>query len=226
MGGTTMMIRHRRLLTGAKNIDIPRDKLTAYHNAYGRTNNDPDRGVLPDLSGNNRDAYLAGFSFNSNSGYVDNGLVFDGVNSHTRGVSGYESQFQPLEAGYYTVVFDILNLNANADRLFFQINGLRLATTENIEEYNWWNLKYQEKIIVPRDVFALTNGKAYTLSGLTIETPFTFVDDMINYMQIGGLGIAGYQTKMIMNSIAVFSNVNLDSETCFAIYKKMRNNTL
>lgn len=61
---------------GSGNISYP--GLIAAWSAEGKSNQDEDRNVLKDLTGNGFDIILYNFLFNESNGYIDNYLVFDG----------------------------------------------------------------------------------------------------------------------------------------------------
>lgn len=66
--------------------DIVYPGLIAAWSAKGKSNDDEDRAILKDLTGNGHDITLNGFAFTSESGYNNplypDALVFDGVNDY------------------------------------------------------------------------------------------------------------------------------------------------
>lgn len=79
--------RRRLLINAAKNDKITYPGLIAAWSAKGKSNDDADRTVLRDLTGNGHDITLKGFAFNTEgSGYghplYPNALVFDGVDDY------------------------------------------------------------------------------------------------------------------------------------------------
>ena len=62
-----------------------KDGLVLHYDFAGMGNNDVTRGIARDLSGNGNDGVLENFAYDEGSGYVDNGLEFDGVDDYVQG---------------------------------------------------------------------------------------------------------------------------------------------
>lgn len=56
-----------------------KDGLVLWYDFSGRTNNDAERGMAEDLSGNGNHGTLQNFNYTAESGYGKTGLLFDGV---------------------------------------------------------------------------------------------------------------------------------------------------
>ena len=70
-----------------------KDGLVLWYDFSGRTNTDGQRGIAEDLSGNGNHGTLQNFNFTEESGYVEDGLKFDGVDDRVLMVSpGEESK--------------------------------------------------------------------------------------------------------------------------------------
>lgn len=80
---------------------VPPLRPIAYYRTAGKTNQDADRDVLKDLTGNGHDIVLKNFGFTLGSGYEDGALVFDGVDDY-----GICESFPVLtkESGYSIVM--------------------------------------------------------------------------------------------------------------------------
>ena len=63
-----------------------KDGLVLWYDFSGRANTDAQRGMAEDLSGNGNDGELMNFEYDAGSGYIDNGLEFDGVDDYVQGV--------------------------------------------------------------------------------------------------------------------------------------------
>lgn len=73
-----MSIYRRRLMTTALEKDSPYpDGLIARYTCYDKTNEDEDRDILKDLSGNGHDIQLYNFAFSQGSGYGKYNVDFD-----------------------------------------------------------------------------------------------------------------------------------------------------
>ena len=77
-----------------------KDGLVLWYDFSGRTNADTSRGIAEDLSGNGNHGTLQNFNFTEESGYVEDGLKFDGVDDgvFTRTAESYQSEYSTYEA--------------------------------------------------------------------------------------------------------------------------------
>jgi hypothetical protein len=97
-----MSLFRRRLLLNAGNTLS--NSLIARYACYDKTNEDEDRDVLKDLSGNGHDIQLDNFAFSKNSGYgayhidyTSSSLISQGVNKGVaRNVTSYSFEYKPL----------------------------------------------------------------------------------------------------------------------------------
>lgn len=118
----------RRLLIDAarKNNNITYPGLIAAWSAKGKSNDDADRDVLRDLTGNGHDITLNGFAFNTEgSGYghpeYPDALVFDGVDDY--GIN----EGMPILTDF-TIITDRIILNPETDGSV--INQIKCFMTE------------------------------------------------------------------------------------------------
>ena len=63
----------------SKALDYIREGLIGYYTGRGRSNDDENKNVLPDLSGNGNDLENKNFAYTINSGYGDGYIQYDGV---------------------------------------------------------------------------------------------------------------------------------------------------
>lgn len=75
--------------------DIIYPGLIAAWSAKGKTNEDSDRNVLKDLTGNGNDATAHNFAWNEESGYADGRLKFDGVDDYIS-LDTFDSGFKTM----------------------------------------------------------------------------------------------------------------------------------
>lgn len=148
--------------------------LVAAWSAKGKSNDDADRAVLKDLTGNGHDIALNNFAFNGDSGYGNpeypDALVFDGVDDY--GVC----RNMPVQTDY-TVVFDYNAISSRADGYKSDIIGktyLESPSSDIPEEIASFDIKF-------------SNSKMYgsSYSNSTVELPL--MHDVI------------YQTKSSFN---------------------------
>lgn len=106
-----MSLFRRRLLLNAGNTLS--NSLIARYTCYDKTNEDEDRDVLKDLSGNGRDIKLYNFTFSENSGYGEYGISFlnGGLNNSNYGT--------PLERTYKILKYNIsINFSVNQTPIY------------------------------------------------------------------------------------------------------------
>lgn len=154
--------------------NIINNALVAAWSAKGKANDDAERAVLKDLTGNGHDITLNNFAFNGDSGYGNpeypDALVFDGVDDY--GVC----RNMPVLTDY-TVVFDYNAISSRADGYKSDIIGktyLESPSSDIPEEIASFDIKF-------------SNSKMYgsSYSNSTVELPL--MQDVI------------YQTKSSFN---------------------------
>ena len=107
-----------------------KDYLIASYRCNGKTNDDIDRDVLKDLSGNGHDIVLKNFAFISGSGYEGGALVFDGINDY-----GICENFPALKD--FTFVYKRINLNPSKVSQAFISNKSTEITKRLIIEHTY-----------------------------------------------------------------------------------------
>ena len=88
----------------SKALDYIREGLIGYYTGRGRSNDDENKNVLPDLSGNGNDLENKNFAYTINSGYGDGYIQYDGIDDFSR-----LPLEKVLEKGVETQMFVILN---------------------------------------------------------------------------------------------------------------------
>lgn len=68
----------------SKALDYIREGLIGYYTGRGRSNNDENKNILPDLSGNGNDLENKNFAYTINSGYGDGYIQYDGIDDYSR----------------------------------------------------------------------------------------------------------------------------------------------
>ena len=107
-----------------------KDYLIASYRCNGKTNDDIDRDVLKDLSGNGHDIVLKNFAFISGSGYEGGALVFDGIDDY-----GICENFPALKD--FTFVYKRINLNPSKVSQAFISNKSTEITKRLIIEHTY-----------------------------------------------------------------------------------------
>lgn len=65
-------------------LDYIKEGLLAYYTGRGRTNNDENKEILPDMSGNGNDLENKNFAYTVDSGYGDGYIQYDGIDDYSR----------------------------------------------------------------------------------------------------------------------------------------------
>lgn len=187
------MIAEYKTKTGEK-YPIEYPGLIAAWDVKGKTNSDSDRDVLKDLTGNGHDITLYNFVFNDESGYITNGLKFDGIDDR-----GYVENIPYIKEP--TIIFKSINLEGSNSEAF----NFSLFKKEAIQ---WQNYTYlinrgsgQKGIVTfgsyNNNIIQVKNGIFYIKSD--------------NYngqkMNPGGSGLGDSNIFTIGNNINYASNV-------------------
>lgn len=109
------------------NEDTGPKPIASYRTA-GKTNEDTDRDVLKDLTGNGHNIVLKNFGFTLGSGYEDGALVFDGVDDY-----GICEDFPALKD--FTIIYKRINLNPSKTNQAFISNRSTEITKRLIIEH-------------------------------------------------------------------------------------------
>lgn len=158
-----MSIYRRRLMIANalkksdSNINYP--NLIAAWSAAGKSNNDADRDVLRDLTGNGHDITLNGFAFNTEgSGYghpsYPDALVFDGVDDY--GVNGD----MPILTDYTIIAKrELFEISGTKDKGFISyaksMSDERVSNLFGLETYynNWfWAVSFGSQTLISSKV--------------------------------------------------------------------------
>lgn len=83
-------------------LDYIRDGLVGYYTGRGRSNDDENKNILPDLSGNGNDLENKNFAYTPESGYGDGYIQYDGVDDF--------SYIEPLPTNVKTIQFVLSEL--------------------------------------------------------------------------------------------------------------------
>lgn len=83
-------------------LDYIRDGLIGYYTGRGRSNDDENKNILPDLSGNGNDLENKNFTYTPESGYGDGYIQYDGVDDF--------SYIKPLPTSIKTIQFVLSEL--------------------------------------------------------------------------------------------------------------------
>ncbi|WP_297930235.1 hypothetical protein, partial [uncultured Coprobacter sp.] len=68
----------------SKAMDYIQEGLIGYYTGRGRSNDDENKNILPDLSGNGNDLENKNFAYTINSGYGDGYIQYDGIDDYSR----------------------------------------------------------------------------------------------------------------------------------------------
>ena len=98
---------------------IKRNLLLRYE-LKGINNNDTDKDILKDLSGNNSDSNLFGFNYTEDSGYTGEGLKFDGVDDYIKSKNPIRRSSKDITL---ELVFNIYDNKINWQYLLFLANS-------------------------------------------------------------------------------------------------------
>lgn len=96
-------------------LDYIKEGLLAYYTGRGRTNNDENKDILPDLSGNGNDLENKNFAYTVDSGYGDGYIQYDGVDDF--------SYIENLQGGDGKTLFFVLSGTVNQDAIKNKWNG-------------------------------------------------------------------------------------------------------
>ena len=128
------------LYYSGNSINIPdslKQKVRALWIADGKSNEDPDRDTIKDLSGNGHDLKLSGFSFNKNSGY---GKYETDFNDWTLNYSVLNKQIVTFNRSNIQGVFFCNIPNSyKVDIPSFKVNVDFTVSTNNSPAYYYWN---------------------------------------------------------------------------------------
>lgn len=69
----------------SKALDYIREGLIGYYTGRGRSNDDENKNILPDLSGNGNDLENKNFAYTVDSGYGDGYIQYDGIDDYSNG---------------------------------------------------------------------------------------------------------------------------------------------
>ena len=108
--------------------------MVASYRAYDKTNEDEDRDILKDLSGNGHDIQLYNFANTTDSGFFEGKLHFDGIDDVGRLLL---SKFNPnIDYNNSTVIILGDKLNLNTDAASDNINYIRGNDTSTDISYS------------------------------------------------------------------------------------------
>lgn len=199
---------------------IPYSNLLAYYNAKGKTNQDVDRAVLSDLTGNGYDLNLLGFSWNNTSGYNNDSLVFDGVKDFAQSVI----QLPAFTDNNYTIVLDV-DIIGTTGYLIYKLSRLFMRVSGS--NYIWYNLTSGFGVNATINTIAFTNNIAYLSNGNRVISTDVVNNNSNGILTLGKNAVSNNQyLKFALRSIAIFNGVNLNYEQIMNCYTKMKNNTL
>lgn len=108
-----------------------RDGLVLWYDFKGRTNQDINRGVAVDLSGNGNHGYLQNFAYTEESGYGE-GLKFDGVDDWLQ----LGRQYEILDGASFTISFVLKIIEPHsAGVMLFGNEGLKLRISSSYRPF-------------------------------------------------------------------------------------------
>ena len=100
-------------------LDYIKEGLLAYYTGRGRTNNDENKEILPDMSGNGNDLENKNFEYTPESGYGDGYIQYDGIDDF----SGLKTSIPATKRTVLFTVSDIHRLNENINAWCGLIDG-------------------------------------------------------------------------------------------------------
>ena len=100
-------------------LDYIKEGLLAYYTGRGRTNNDENKEILPDMSGNGNDLENKNFAYTVDSGYGDGYIQYDGIDDF----SGLKTSIPATKRTVLFTVSDIHRLNENSNAWCGLIDG-------------------------------------------------------------------------------------------------------
>lgn len=160
----------KNILTIVANNNLKYPGLIAAWSAKGKTNEDVDRNILKDLTGNGHDITLNNFAWNTESGYSNpkypDALVFDGVDD-----GGVAEINEPNLANGYTFIIEreIIKFNRDSCVALFQKGDDDDFSPFGIEQlfgnrYSTWNynaVTYIDNIINLKRSISYQTDKTY-----------------------------------------------------------------
>jgi hypothetical protein len=174
-----------------KNSGINYPGLIAAWSAKGKTNDDEDRAILKDLTGNGHDITLNGFAFSEMSGYGGYNLNFKNCNTK-------DNEPVKLKNNSKIVLYNTDSYNSN---IWKYINGSPAGTVVNIKSYKVKisGLSEGEYIVYDfntGDDFKVAN-KINLYNGVNTipEIYGTVITDKISYTTIFQYGTANVRNK-------------------------------
>ena len=176
-------------------IEAINNSLVAKYECYDKTNDDADRDVLADLSGNGRDIQLYNFAFNEESGYKDKALISDGVDDY--GVC-FNFPKLPISTGY--TIFAIRTHLNNVDKSIAAKSIITISGEFQFEfQYNNVNIYIrnyggQSNILYNQNLFSYMTSNTY--NGITISkgASVNYADDL--YLFANRSGSIGLKAKL------------------------------
>lgn len=91
-------------------LDYIRDGLIGYYTGRGRSNDDENKNILPDLSGNGNDLENKNFAYTADSGYGDGYIQYDGVDDF----SSVEKAMTNIDFTILFTISDVELLTSNS----------------------------------------------------------------------------------------------------------------
>lgn len=187
------MYRRRLMIANAlkKSSGINYPGLIAAWSAKGKTNDDEDRAILKDLTGNGHDIHLVGFAFSEMSGYGGYNLNFKNCNTQN-------NESVKLKNNSKIVLYNTDSYNST---IWKYINGSPAGTVVNIKSYKVKisGLSEGEYIVYDfntGDDFKVANKiKLYNGVNTIPEIYGTVITDKISYTTIFQYGTANVRNK-------------------------------
>ncbi|WP_303009118.1 hypothetical protein [Coprobacter fastidiosus] len=134
----------------SKALDYIREGLIGYYTGRGRSNDDENKNILPDLSGNGNDLENKNFAYTPDSGYGDGYIQYDGVDDYSNG-----KRFENVKRHIHFVCSDYKN-NIVQNTIW---SGMTSVASKIIRLY--YGSKYMEIFSVNHNDSWL-NGDKYT----------------------------------------------------------------
>lgn len=154
----------------SKALDYIREGLIGYYTGRGRSNDDENKNVLPDLSGNGNDLENKNFAYTINSGYGDGYIQYDGIDDFSNG-----KRFEKVKRHIHFVCSDYKNIakegtmwsgmtSVSTESVRLWYNGTYIDFTSSSYNESWLNGdKYtNDNRIKPTDKISIWSTNAYT----------------------------------------------------------------
>ena len=183
--------------------EVIQDGLLLHYDFKGKSNEDGNRDVIEDLSGNGNHGTLHNFNFNNESGYTEEGLKFDGEDDYITLANIIEL---PAQSDWTIELYISPDYNTTNYNTMINFSHPDYSSSSGGLEFSGSNFLFS------RDSTSGNSGARYTQEGHS-NLPFVFsvvqngelIESLINGEDINTSNTTG---KLISNKPSVMSSIN------------------